>query len=80
MIRVIGIILGNKNKVYNFLVNEENYKLGDYVIVETERGKEFGKVSTNVIEVEESVNTKDLYSVLYKANYNDIKKNKKNFY
>ena len=78
MIKVIGISLGNKNKVYNFLANEESYKIGDFVIVETERGKEFGKVSSNIMEVEESVNTKDLYSVLYKASFNDIKKNKKN--
>lgn len=78
MIKVIGISLGNKNKIYNFLVNGDNLKIGDYVVVETERGKEFGKVSTNIMEVEESVNTKDLYSVLYKANYNDIKKNTRN--
>ncbi len=78
MVKVIGISLGNKSKVYNFLVNNDIYKIGDFVIVETDRGKEFGKVSTNIIETDDRIDEKDIFSVLYKASNNDIKKNKKN--
>lgn len=78
MIKIVGITLGKKNKIYNFLSNELNLKINDYVIVETDRGKEFGKVANNVTEINESEYTKNLYKVLYIASNSDIKNNEKN--
>ena len=44
MIEVIGVRFKKAGKIYYFDPNEFNIELDDYVIVETVRGIEFGKV------------------------------------
>lgn len=78
MTRVIGISFGKKKKIYNFSPANFELKVGDNVIVETEHGLEFGIVSENVREIEESKAPQNLYNVKSIATENDIKKNKKN--
>ena len=78
MIKVIGISIGKSNKIENYLVNNINLKINDYVIVETDRGKEFGKVVTNIVEVDDSNYSKKLNKVLSIASVNDKNKAEKN--
>lgn len=51
MIQVIGIIFEENSKIYYFLPNNFKLKKGDKVIVETERGEQYGSVTTNIIQV-----------------------------
>ena len=41
---VCGVSFKNDGKIYYFLVEENDLKQGDYVIVETEKGLQYGKV------------------------------------
>lgn len=78
MTKVIGINFGNKKKNYNFLPGSFELSVGDNVIVETEHGLEFGTVSENIKDIDDSKISSKLYSVKSIATENDIKKNKKN--
>ena len=51
---VIGVNFNDSKKIYYFLVNDLVVSKGDFVVVLTERGEQFGKVVTDVIEVDES--------------------------
>ena len=51
MYNVVGVVLNEKGKVYNFSCNNFELKKGDYVIVETEKGLQYGQVAVNPYEV-----------------------------
>ncbi len=67
------------DKVYNFSVGELELKIGDYVIVETELGKELGKIIT-FLEVEDNQAAepqevvKEIKPIIRQADYNDVAK------
>ena len=74
---VVGIKLNENGKTYYFNSNGYNLKDGDSVIVETEKGQQFGTVATTVVD--ESLNKNlELKSVIRVANKNDYKKHMKN--
>jgi len=52
MIRVVGVKLRENGKLYYFSPNNINLKKGLTVIVNTERGLQFGYLETNIIEIE----------------------------
>ena len=54
MIKVVGVCFEKSNKIYYFLPNDNICNLNDFVIVETERGLQYGKVTTKLIEVDET--------------------------
>ena len=78
MIKVIGIKFLDSARIYYFSPNNIDLKIDDYVIVETERGLQYGKVVTNI----ENVDKKDVFlplkDVIRKADENDNKTNNKN--
>ena len=51
MVKVIGISFFNANRLYYFSPGTTNVKIDDYVIVETERGLQFGKALTDVLDM-----------------------------
>ena len=74
---VVGIKLGDNGKTYYFNANGFNLKVGDNVIVETEKGLQFGNVATT--SVDESKNSNLEYkNVIRIANKNDYKKHMNN--
>jgi len=77
MQEVIGVVFTN-NRIYYFNPNGQTYKRGDYVIVETERGEQFGKIDTDIIELKKEQIKGDLKPILRKANEKDEQKNKNN--
>jgi len=78
MIDVIGVSFEDNNKVYYFSPNKLDLKKGQFVIVETERGLQFGKTITDVIELSSSKIVNILKPVVRIATQEDEKQHKKN--
>ena len=78
MEKVIGVRFKRVGKVYYFLPGKIQFNKGDYAIVETSRGKEYGEV----VIAEKEVRKKDLSSplkpVIRRANSKDDKKIEEN--
>ena len=75
MIDVIGISFANSNKIYYFNINGLPLTKKDAVIVETERGEQYGIVKTSVINIDKSLLQSEVKNVLRKANNEDEKQN-----
>ena len=67
MNKVYGVIFKDGNKTYNFL-GDEGYLKNDYVIVETEKGIQYGKVYEGFATQPQSENLK---KILRKASEED---------
>lgn len=78
MIKVIGINFLDANRIYYFSPNNIKLKKGDYVIVETERGMQFGQAVTNIEQMPKEKVFLPLKDVIRKANKDDINSNDKN--
>lgn len=78
MIKVIGVKFDDKGRVYYFSPSNLKLCINEYVIVETERGVQFGKTCTDIEEKSEEDVFLPLRDVLRKANDEDIKINEKN--
>lgn len=78
MIKVVGIVFKKNGKIYKFSPNNLDLAVGENVIVETERGLQFGIVATEVTEMDENNLIAPLCYVKSKASADDIKKNEKN--
>ena len=77
MIKVVGVCFEKSNKIYYFLPNDNICNLNDFVIVETERGLQYGKVSTKLIEVDETKILIPVKNILRIATLEDAKINEK---
>lgn len=72
---VVGVNFNDSKKIYYFLVNDLVVGKGDFVIVLTERGEQFGKVVTDVIEVDEGKLNNPLKDVVRVATLDDVSVN-----
>lgn len=72
--RTVSVEFKKNGKQYLFFDNNLELNEEDYVIVETERGKQFGKV----IKVNSNASNEEHALVLKIADNNDIKQNEKN--
>ncbi len=75
---VVGVNFNYSKKIYYFLVNDLVVSKGDFVIVLTERGEQFGKVVTDVIEVDEGKLNNPLKDVVRVATLDDVSVNNGN--
>ncbi len=78
MIKVIGISFVNSNRIYYFSPGKTNVKKGDNVIVETERGMQFGQAVTDVIQMPKEKVFLPLKDVIRIADEKDIKTDQRN--
>ena len=78
MVKVVGIRFKKAGKIYYFDPAELDIKKGDYAIVETARGIEFGECVIAIKEINEEEIVAPLKSVLRVADENDIKKHEEN--
>lgn len=78
MISVVGVSFKKNGKIYNFLPNNFDLKIGDNVIVETERGLQFGTIACEVKEISEESLVNVLNPILRIATKDDVKKHNKN--
>ena len=78
MVEIIGVRFKEGGKTYYFAPNNITAKKGDYVIVDTARGLEFGKVAVANSMVSESEFVPPLRPVIRIANSDDIKHHDEN--
>ncbi len=78
MIEVIGVNFEEKGRIYYFSPNHKQYKKGINVIVETERGLQFGKVVTDIFDIEENKLTSPLKPIVRISTKADYKKHLRN--
>ena len=78
MIKVVGIRFKKAGKIYYFGPNELDIKKGDFVVVETARGIEFGECVIGIKEISEEDIVSPLKNVLRVADESDIAKHKEN--
>lgn len=74
MTEVIGVKFKSEGRVYFFDPSNENFSVGDDVIVETARGTECGKVAAANHKVDDSEVVKPLKKVIRKATKQDMDK------
>ena len=72
-IKEVGINFEGQPKIYSFNPAGLNLKLGDYVVVDTARGLELGKVATPIKEAEVKEENQPLKKVIRLATEEDIK-------
>ena len=78
MIKVVGIRFKKAGKIYYFSPGELNINKGDYLVVDTARGIEFGECIIGPKEINEEDIVLPLKDVIRVADENDIKKHKEN--
>jgi cell fate regulator YaaT (PSP1 superfamily) len=78
MITVVGVRFKEAGKIYYFSPGDLDIQKGDYVIVETARGVEFGDCVIGVKEITEDEVIAPLKNVLRKATEQDISVNRNN--
>ena len=78
MVNVIGVRFENAGKLYFFDPGELWPTPGDYVLVETSRGVEFGEVVTGIKEIDDSTLQSPLKPVVRIASAEDLQHNKDN--
>ncbi len=78
MVNVIGVRFENAGKLYFFSPGEFWPTPGDYVLVETSRGIEFGEVVTGINEIDDSTLQSPLKPVVRIANAEDLQHFKDN--
>ncbi|CAM2904210.1 stage 0 sporulation family protein [Hathewaya histolytica] len=78
MVKVIGIRFKKAGKIYYFNPRNVDIKQGDFAIVETARGIEFGECVVGLKEVREEDLIASLKDVIRKATDEDIEKHKLN--
>ena len=78
MKKVVGISFKISGKVYNFDPATFILELNDKVIVETEKGLQFGYVASNMVEVEDDKLVNELKPVVRIASKKDVSIHEKN--
>lgn len=73
MSEVVGIRFNQAGKIYYFSTDDTSLQIGDYVIVETNRGKDIGKVVVPAKHIKPENITDPLKSVLRRAEDDDLK-------
>ena len=72
MIKVVGVRFKKAGKIYYFDPTDLNIEKGNYVVVETARGIEFGECVIGIKEVREEDIVAPLKSVIRIASEEDI--------
>lgn len=78
MYKVIGVRFKKAGKIYYFDPLDYELNIDDYVIVETARGVEYGKVAISLQEVDENDVVLPLKKIIRPAEDNDIDKVEEN--
>ncbi len=76
--KVVGVVFKENGKAYTFSCHNINVKKGMKVVVETEKGKQFGMVATDVIEESEKRLLFPVKNILRIATKEDIQTHERN--
>lgn len=74
--KIVGVTFNKKENKY--IVNDLELSVGDFVVVDTDRGNQIGKVTSGIIEIDEKEKTAPNFFVVNLASSSDIKKDRKN--
>lgn len=78
MTKVVGVVFGGKGSMYYFSPNRLKFSLNDAVIVETDKGLQFGNIKMEETEIADDKIKGNLKPVIRKASKQDIKINNNN--
>ena len=78
MIEVVGVTFNDRGRCYYFSPDKKQLKENITVVVETEKGLEFGKITKGNFEIDESKLTAPLKRVVRIASKEDFNKYRKN--
>ena len=78
MVKVVGVKFSEKTRVYFFSPGKLIIKKNEYVIVETERGIQYGQATTDIVEMDENNVFLPLKEVIRLATKEDAKIHEKN--
>lgn len=78
MYKIVGVRFKKAGKIYYFDPLDYHLEIGDYVIVETTRGIEYGKVASGVREVEENDVVLPLKKIIRVAQPDDMEQVEEN--
>ncbi len=78
MNNIVGITFEKKAKAYNFVTNEEGLNIGDYVLVETSKGRQIGIVKTDFLKIKKEEEINAFKPIIRKATTADLKKHEDN--
>ncbi|MBI5681825.1 MAG: stage 0 sporulation family protein [Deltaproteobacteria bacterium] len=74
MVNIVGVRFKKACKRYDFFTNNLDLKVGDRVVVETERGMSLGRIVYGPVERDETLYKQGLKKVIRKADENDIER------
>lgn len=78
MEKIYGIVFKGNGKIYNFISNIDTIDVDNYVIVETEKGVQLGKVSTIIdINNQDKTQLKDIVRIATEEDYKQYLNNLK---
>ena len=77
-VREVGISFESQPKIYSFNPNNFDLKLGDFVVVDTARGLELGKVATSPKKVNVDDGSEPFKKILRIATKEDLKNKEEN--
>ncbi len=78
MVKIVGVRFKSVGKIYYFDPADFDINVGDYVVVETSRGVEMGRVALGIREVSEDSVVMPLRAVMRMATEEDMKKDEQN--
>ena len=78
MVEIVGVTFREAGKVYYFDPAEKTFSLGEYVIVNTARGVEIGKIKVANKKIPQSETVSPLKKILRRATGEDIERDEKN--
>ena len=76
--KTVGVEFKKGSKQYTFFDNNIELEVGDNVVVETERGLQFGTVCSEILEINDDKISFPIKDVIRIATVEDKKNNKQN--
>jgi len=77
-LKLVGVKFKRAGNTYYFNAGNLLYNIGEYVIVETDRGLGLARVATPIFEPDQDQAPKDIKRIIRKANWNDMERDRKN--
>lgn len=73
-VNIVGVQFRRAGKLYDFLSGDLDLRVGEYVVVDTERGSSLGKVAKIHFELKSALGDRELKSVLRRASERELAK------
>ncbi len=78
MLHIVGVKFRRAGKTYEFEAGTLRFKIGEKVVVETDKGLGLGRVVTPIKSIDPAEVKREIKRVVRKANWNDLQRDGKN--